>query len=111
MSLKYLIAMAIAVLLFSGCAQEDDTAISEPQFRTYTIEGSPGSLDTYTVQEYEQVDLSEAFRQDRAEIESSRRYEAARSLADKEKEERERLECYKSEGKNETEYYLEECEN
>lgn len=111
MSLKYLIAMAIAVLLFSGCAQSNDTDISEPQFRTYVIEGSPGTMESYTIEEYEEVDLSESFRQDRAEIESSRRYDAARSLADKEKEERERLECYKKEGKNETEYYLEECEN
>jgi len=101
--------MLILVFLLSGCAKNDNLD-STPQFMTYTIGESDDTLKSYIIQEYEQVDISEAYRQDRTEIESYRRYRAARNLADKEKEEKERLDCYKKEGKNETEDYIDECE-
>ncbi len=111
MAIKYLLIAAIVVFLFSGCSQTDNIQSSEQQFMTYVVDGSQGTMDTYTISEYQPIDLSESFEQDRADIESQRKYEAVRNQADREKKESERLKCYKKHDKNETEYYLEECEN
>ena len=110
MAKSYILTVLVFIVLISGCSEKQPVQ-EETLFRTYVIDGSENAMKSYTIEEYQEVDLEEQYRKDRQEIESYRKYRAARRLADNEKEERERLECYESAGKNESEYYLEECES